>query len=623
MKRPLSLLAALGLLACAPTTAAGPPRDAWTFNARPLRPLDVRQPDQARQLWDTWHALAALQGIVNRDQPRLYTFYTEGFGVETDVFWWDWYRGEDGWLRDTKVHELSGLRQAVETFRDRVRGLVVYDPAVPATSNLASTAAGCEDLLPVRYDPAAGSVYRLLRDELQLPVKLWLVNPDGTSRFTGRGTIPDHTTPSTGSAKNDAYLWAIDHFLKNGRCRPGVAAYYIDAAWMRNAGNAGADLHTLPNHDWFIAERAFFFDLSCWGDEPASDDPAQPLGLDLRTLLAVLRALYDRADGGLTRLGGFTPWPFKYTDHGGVGGKHGGVPTEWELSRIVSQYNVYVEADAAGLSTEANASFHRHYPVPRRVRQPNAAPGPKDWKARGWLEPSGQVAPRFYVGHYVGDYDAPSWLAKAVPRFFRDPALGKVPLGWAFNPNLDARAPQALVYSRRHASSNDWFIAGDSGAGYVNPRALTVRPDSGLKPALALWADHCRQLYRRWDLQITGFVLDGSAGASTVDEFRAYATFSPAGLGTHFDPGPAVQAGVGTCPERDLPDDPAAAAAAIAERAQKAAGKPGFLWARSILKPPAWYAEVADRVARLPEGATVTFVDPYSFFGLIRQDQTR
>ena len=40
------------------------------------------------------------------------------------------------------------------------------------------------------------------------------------------------------------------------------------------------------------------------------------------------------------------------------------------------------------------------------------------------------------------------------------------------------RAPQALVYAYRHATTNDFFIAGDSGAGYLNPRALTVRPDS-------------------------------------------------------------------------------------------------------------------------------------------------
>ena len=94
------------------------------------------------------------------------------------------------------------------------------------------------------------------------------------------------------------------------------------------------------------------------------------------------------------------------------------------------------------------------------------------------------MAPKLYVGYYVGDYDSPSWLYKAVAAFFSDPQRGQVPLGWAFDPNLADRAPQALAYAYRHATTNDFFIAGDSGAGYLNPRALTVRPDSKLPPAL-------------------------------------------------------------------------------------------------------------------------------------------
>jgi hypothetical protein len=119
-------------------------------------------------------------------------------------------------------------------------------------------------------------------------------------------------------------------------------------------------------------------------------------------------------------------------------------------------------------------------------------------------------------------------------------------------------------------------------------------------------------------MTITGFLLDGSAGASTTSEFAVYARFSPDGLGTHFESGPALRAGVPTCPEQDLPDGVAEAARFILKRAGEAAGRPAFLWARSILKPPRWYAELAGRVASSPGGAAVAFVDPYTFFGLIR-----
>ena len=98
--------------------------------------------------------------------------------------------------------------------------------------------------------------------------------------------------------------------------------------------------------------------------------------------------------------------------------------------------------------------------------------------------------------------------------FFRDPARGQVPLGWAFNPNLADRAPQVLAYAYRHATTNDFFIAGDSGAGYLNARALTVRPDSRLPSGLEAWRAHCQRWYARWDMTITGFVLDGAAGVA-------------------------------------------------------------------------------------------------------------
>ena len=220
------------------------------------------------------------------------------------------------------------------------------------------------------------------------------------------------------------------------------------------------------------------------------------------------------------------------------------------------------------------------------------------------------------MGYYVGDYDSPSWLYKAVAAFFSDPQRGRVPLGWAFDPNLADRAPQALVYAYRHATTNDFFIAGDSGAGYLNPRALTVRPDSKLPPALKLWTDHCARYYKRWDMTITGFMLDGSAGASTAEEFAAYKRFSPDGCGNHFDLTPRVISGMPTIREWDMPDSAEATAAYMAQQAAAATNGPCFLWARTILKSPSWHAEVSRVLREKHPQAPVVVVDPYTFFGL-------
>ena len=588
--------------AAALSLAGHAPSVVYAFDAMPLRKVDLHDPAGAARVWDTMHVLAALEGLANRYAPRLYLFYCTGNGIDTDRFWFDWFRGEDGWLARSTIKPLRDLKDVIQTFRASYAGLAVYDPAVPGTSNVASTAAGTGRLLPVRYDPAPGSVFTLLSKELRIPIKLRLLNADGAPRFTG---------------KVDACRWAVREYLEAGKCDPRVLAYYIDAFWTKSAGQSAPDMHTLSNHDYFIARKAFFFDLSPWGDEPPNDDPAQPLGADRKEFLHVLRTAYDKAGGAILKVGGFPPWPFKYTDAKGVGGKHPGVPTEWEFGRLISQFNGYMEADAAALSAIANASFYQHYPLASKYPQPNRKPGVEEWKARGYLTTDGKVDKKTFVGHYVGDYDSPSWLYKTVPAYFADPARGEVPLGWAFDPNLADRAPQALVYAYGHATANDFFIAGDSGAGYLNPRALTVRPDSGLPSGLDAWAENCRGYYERWGMTITGLVLDGAGGGSTDVEFAAYRRFSPDGLGTHFEKRAAIHAGVPTCGERDLPRTASEAADAIARDAAKGPW-PAFLWKRSILRRPSWYSEVSKTLkARHPQLA-IEIVDPYTFFGLTK-----
>ena len=346
-----------------PAGAAASPDSIAVFDARSLRQRNLRDPDQAAEVWDTMHALAAVQGLANREAPRLYLIYCAGFGVETDQFWLDWLRGEDGWLKHSSVATLTSPEEVIRTFRKYVKGLVVYDPEVPATSCVASTAAGCDDLLPVRFSRATNSMFALLTGKLGIPVRLWLVHPDGTPKFTGKGLIPDLNEPSTGSAKNDAYRWAIRQFIDSGKCDACFAAYYIDAFWLKRSNPGPWDLHTLSNHDYFISRRGFFFDLATWGDETPVDDPHQTLGLDRQTFLLMMAALNRKAPHSMIKVGGFTPWAFKYTDHSGAGGKHGGVDTEWEFARLISQYSGYMEADAIGYSSIANASFCAHYPI--------------------------------------------------------------------------------------------------------------------------------------------------------------------------------------------------------------------------------------------------------------------
>lgn len=229
--------------------------------------FDIHNRDSVKIAWDDTHAVATLQGIVNRKYPRLYIFLVKNAGIDIDRYWWNKYRQQGEWLygRDTVLYK--DVVSLISAYKNDIRGAVVYDPKVAATSNVASSVAGAEDLIAIRFDTSSGSLYsRVIVNGPHLPVKVWLVNKDGSSLFTGSGIIPGTRRPSTGSAKNDAYSWFLENYIRKGKCNTQYAAYYIDQQWMDNPGAANRNHHTLSNHDFFVSRKGFFFDLSPWGE---------------------------------------------------------------------------------------------------------------------------------------------------------------------------------------------------------------------------------------------------------------------------------------------------------------------------------------------------------------------
>ena len=313
------------------------------------------------------------------------------------------------------ITEIGGtvgdIESLVKIFADEINGVVLWDPDVPATSNVASTAAGAENLLPIPKNPSPDSLYqRLISGKINLPVRLDLCN-----KFTGRSMIPDTNRTSTGSKKCDAYIWAMEKYLKTGLCNPLYQGYYIDSFWIKNPA-PGHDFqnHTLTNHDYFISHKGFFWDLSVWADETPIDDPCQPLGSDFKILQEILaESLRLSNHRAFIHVGGFTPWAFKYTDSKGAGGRRGGVETEWETVRILSAYNAYIDADALHLSALANASVFQHLPLPSRYAQP-LPPMEEELRRQGLLDEKGAPAAKTYLLHYVGDYDVATWTVNSL-----------------------------------------------------------------------------------------------------------------------------------------------------------------------------------------------------------------
>lgn len=595
------------------------------INKKPIAYIDFSEmwdyspnnKEQVTEMWDVLHTTATLQGIVNRDKPLIYINYVKNHMMEADRFWWNYYRQEGRWLaeRDTIVYD--NVVQLIEQYAKHIDGAVVYDSNIASTSCVASAVAGIENLVAIRYDKRKGSLYdKLINQGPKLKVKVWLVNPDGSPLFTGKGIIPQTDRQSTGSIKNDPYIWFIHNYMKSNRCCGEYGAYYLDQYWRERPQAAPMNAHCLTNHDFFVSKRAFFFDLSPWADEPATDDQEQSVGCDYNTLIEILREAYRLNNGKkMCHIGGFPAWAYKYTKH--ADGSHEDVATEWEFSRIISGYNAFKDADAIGFGAMANASFWQHFPT--------AESYPQKWvtedelRQRGYLDEEGKVkidGRKFYI-FYVGDYDASSWITSVLPYFWSDPARGEYPLMWCISPVLARRAPMVMDYVRRTASPNDYFAAADNGAGYLMPGMLQAPRESGLPDGLDAWAEHCRPFYQKWGLTITGFVIDGHAPALNDKGLECYASFSPNGIVPQKTPRtrlfgnmPILRSG------DDLVHSPEENADFIVWDMLYRNPTP-FGWYRDILKSPTWHKEIIEHIKQ--DAPQLELLDAPTFFELYRR----
>ena len=588
------------------------------YDLTPTLQFDHANPAQVAAAWDLAHAVSTLQGIVNRDAPRLYLRFVSSHGKDIDDYWLRVMRARGQWLEQRRFEKIRNLDALIKRYRSLINGVIVYDERVPATSNLASTLAGVHDTIAVRYDASPGSLYQhLVHGRHRLPVIRQLLNDDGSPMFTGEGAIPETDLPTTGSAKCDAYLWLKVNYVDAGKVDAGYVGYYIDAFWLRNPAGAHPNHHTLTNHDFFVAKRGFFFDLGPWADERPIDDSRQPLGADLSTMKALLLSAYEQAGKErMIHVGGFTPWAYKYTTHGRAGGTHEPVPTEWEYAKIVSAYNGFIDADAIGFGAMANASFYMHFPLQKKYFQKWISTN--ELQEQGYLDALGQVdfRNREFMLFYVGDYDSAPWVYQFMPVAWEHPARGKLPLMWCISPVIERRAPMALDYLRRTATTNDYFVAADNGAGYLNPGMLQEpRPISELPSGLDAWARHCKPLYDRWDISITGFVIDGYAPGLNTKGLDCYASFSPNGIVPQNVPASLLH---GDMPvlraDHDLGDSIDGAVAKILELIDRR--HLPFHWFRGVLKTPDWYEEIYKRVRAA--NPNVELLPAPTFFELYR-----
>ena len=529
---------------------------------------------------------------------------------------------------------LTNVIEVVETFRPQLKGVVLWDTEVPATLNVATTIAGVEDLAVLR----AGSEIEA-EITARLPVRKSLV---GLFQ-AGAATLPNSSTPSTGSTKADAYLWAKEQYLDTGRADPQFLAYFLDGwpakQYSQNKMTRGG-VYALER-DYVVQQRGFVFDLSPWPEVVPNDDPEQPLGTDATTFRAIVESAESQAWRALIKVWGFIPWYEKYALAPDSNEVDLGLAVrgEWQSTWLFSEHGAYLQGGAGDVFgvAMANVSVHKFAPVPPGRTRP-APPSEAELQAKGYLTADGRVAPdKTFVLFYAGDYDLAHpttvLMANYASKPWLDARRGDIPLAWGFNPALVEDIPGIMTYLYDTQQSNDYFVASNSGAGYINP-------DAPSEIVLVRWLNRSRRFFRNYGYDTQGFLLNGNGAAISQRRLNAYALIAPTGMVTPDfeidEPWPRLQwdtplTAVASEALAGTPDIAAEAVHTVYRRIVLTEERPPFLVFRSAFQSPTFLWGVRDRMQAhdtagtiLAEDDTVLHpnymvVDPYTFFFLLKR----
>jgi hypothetical protein len=633
----------------APKAALGADtQESVTYDADALYVFDLKKYMDAaatsEDAYDVANLVATLQGLVNRQTPHLFIRFKESsdFAQDVDGYWLDKLTGgETEWAADfLQAKELVTVNSPMtllKLFSNSFAGYAAWDEAVPATVNAAATACGADNLLPLRYSPVKNSIYHYLSNyDFGGGAKPVAVNLGG--KFTGSGKIYETDLDSTGSRKNDAVLWTKVKYMDAGKTNTHIMAYHVDAYAPDTVAAEYADLQNmyLSNKDYYIANKAFFFDLSPMAFEIPDDDPDQKDrdgnadgSIDYNTLCTVMKKqnqiAHAASPGTPIDVGGFTPWHLKYTRYTNPSAS-GEVSVEWETVNVFSLFHAYINADAPHLVALANASVYDKYPAQGSYEQP----GSKENSLTAQL-PSGGEKGKNYLIFYVGDFDSSAWLNTAMIKLWNDPARGQLPLCWSFSTDIAKRAPHVVDMMYKTAGSNDYFVAGDNGVGYLNLESYYSNRRqgealAGLNGTLQDWSNYNKTQLTKYGMDILGFLITTSASSNQEllsNITNAAASYAPVGMAINR----SVPSGLnlvndgatGVVRQIDAGGSVSSTVAAIKGAcSQKENGsQSSFLSVRYILRAPSEMKAVYEELtSSANSGYNFELIDPYTFYKL-------
>ncbi|MBQ9416393.1 MAG: hypothetical protein IJU20_06105 [Clostridia bacterium] len=543
--------------------------------------------------YDLSVAAATLQGLYNRESSgsRMYISHKT---VPNSSNILKLMRENDGWLSVYNLISVSTLEDWVRLGKEYIKTVIIWDPGLAATLNVATTMAGVEDgivLTQAQYD----ALKDVLPEEAQ--VKSLVGKFDGSE---------------TGSAKNDAYRWAIREYLETGKCTFDRICSFEDSFLPRDKN----ELAYTVTRDLAVYDRAFVFDLSVWSDERPKDDPGQKLGTDFDTYMQILKTVSEkRGMDKLTEIDGFFP-SGKYCSEGNTDtftAKRNGTQTEWEYTYQFTPYGFYWNSVAA---YSYNMSLHCQYDVKIDLEQ---QPVPEVF-----FDDAPDV---LYLLLVVGDYDASGSLYIRMYNNWNNSARGNMPLAWAVNSNLIELYPDLFEYFYSTATPNDFFVS-NMGAGWYNPSR--VRTDTW--ETVVAHHKHYFDLTDitiapdMWDFQtfsalsesyITQYCTDGIG--TLISRQNGRGTGAPT-VPHVSDSGVPINAICNVFPRED--SEECGIKWAEASEKYKRAGHATFMSVRTVWSTPAYLEACVESFRKQMPDTEIVVLDPFNFYAFLKESLT-
>ncbi|RCW47978.1 GxGYxYP domain-containing protein [Paenibacillus prosopidis] len=480
--------------------------------------------------------LATLQGIVNRAEPRIYLLENQEEGKLT-------------WLNDLKVpyNLYEDYWDIVKKYKKEVKGIIVYDPKVADSVNVATTLAGLEDAVvasPALAAQLKASPFNLkVLEDLQGKFKdrldaytwqyenLWKkttnrmligLSPDTSIKMPpglpeSFKTIAEELTQERDGNNKKTYELDLSGFLG----KESVYLRFDDAFPQDGWGPAvhevtvKADGQTIaqfipgtPEEEAFLYDRQSSQVSSGQGGHRFADNGryfvykfTPPAGTKQLTASVFMWNQYKVSAGNIQPLSSEQKEPYGYLRDYAVANKamvfwlDSNVPEQKALfEKILSDvkpgtpYLGWFSNDVEGeFSSVEITSNHSVYVLAADwFSNLTVFSGTKAKPVEAKTPEAPKLENKIYVTYTFSEGDNFQYNQHRMRILWDDPARGKVPINWTSSPLLYDGAPAMLNYYQETATENDLIIAGPSGAGYFYPEAW---PD-------ATFSDFLKQSYK-------------------------------------------------------------------------------------------------------------------------------